>query len=673
MKRLVLLSLGTILLLFFSNPVHPQQSLVDSLEKVLLDHSKEDTKKVDLLVQLSFAYRNTNPKETRRVASQVRDLSLRLNYQRGLGQAHQLEGISYAIQGDFSHALTPIIRAIDIFEELGDLEGIAKNNSNLAGIFYALGNKKKAAEYANKALEVIKKTNNEEGIATTQLAVGVIQEGMGKYDEALESYTFALDHFKKTKNSQRLASTYQSIGDLYMSKKDLTRSLRYYEMSLKTREAIGDKTGKATTLVAIAELNEKLGQTDQAYRSLNMAIIIAKELELNNLLMYIYKQFATLDARKGNFASAYKNQMEYDKYKDIVFQQTNNQELTRLEKQHQMEQELQSTRLFQTQNDLQKAKLSSQEGTIRTQRIIAGGIGVITIISLILAFVLWQNRRRIKASNDLLLQEKEANEEKALELTLLNQTKDQWFALMCHDFKQPFSFLEGALGLLNERKLSPQEQEMLLGEMEDRVKNHSLVLDNIIYWAQDQQQAIVVRKEKLDMEQIISETLFLMDSLVQKKKISFVNHIDHRAQVWADRNMVHLVVRNLLTNALKLSDTGQQVKIHSQIQDDMLIVHVIDSGISIPKDYLDKLFDFDSRRIIEGFAKERGLGVNLLVSRDFIHKNGGEVWVRNLPGRGNVFSFSLPYAGPELPNKEEVGKDFLKDASTIFSDKKYKS
>ncbi len=651
-KHIYILLLGLVL---FSSHTLAQQKLVDSLHKELDLHQEADTARIRLLVQLAFAYRNTSPEECRRLAGEIKDLALRINYKRGVGISHQLKGVSYAIQGDFSEALNAFLMSLDVFKSTQDSASIGRSLSNIAGIYYNQNNFKQAEKYSRQALEIVINQGDPESIATTNQGLGVIQVKLGKYDEAERRYEVALDIFKKAGNAQRVAGVYQAMGTLFIDKNEPGRALNYLHQSLEVRKEIGDRVGTAAVLLALGELQADLNRYTAAEKSLDEAKLLAEDLRLSTILAGVYEEKTKIDEARGDYRSAYQNQGKWIIYKDSVYKKGVEQDLASMKLRHEVEENLKDNKLLKQQQELQDVKLSEREATIRSQQIVSGAAIVVAIILAIFIFILISSRKKIQESNTLLREEQREHIKKQKELEELSRTKDQWFAMVCHDFKQPFSFMQGALGLLNGGSLEPHEREMLLIEMEERVINNSLMLDNLLYWAQDQQHGIVIKREQLDIEHIINENIFLLDSVIRKKQVDIQNNIQSTSLVWADRNMMHLVVKNLLDNAIKISGLGGKIRINEETQDKSLVIHIGDSGQDIPKQYLEKLFDFDQRRVLEGITKERGIGLNLILAKDFIEKNEGEIWVRNVPGKGNVFSFSLPFAGKKnLTPKESV-------------------
>ncbi|MEM9897382.1 MAG: HAMP domain-containing sensor histidine kinase, partial [Bacteroidota bacterium] len=356
---------------------------------------------------------------------------------------------------------------------------------------------------------------------------------------------------------------------------------------------------------------------------------------------------------QGDFQAALHNYHLYMEAKESMKGMNEDETITELRIKFETERRERENELLKRDQELKEAQLAAQKTTIRNQRYLALGAILGFLMLLSLAFALYRSNRNIKEANFALSASKEEIKQKKEELEGLNQTKDKWFAMICHDFKQPLAFMQGALSLLNTSELSVSERNMILHEMESRVRSASLLLDNLLLWAQDQLSGIIVRTEKIDMAQMIAESLILLDPIASKGQIEISKSFQQGQHVWADPTMIQLVLNNLLTSAIKLTHAGEEVRISTELKDGMLITHIADSGQAIPEEYLSKMFNFDHHRLIEGIAREQGMGISLLISKDFIEKNGGKIWVKTYQNRGNIFSFSLPSGDKPMPSSKQ--------------------
>jgi signal transduction histidine kinase len=113
---------------------------------------------------------------------------------------------------------------------------------------------------------------------------------------------------------------------------------------------------------------------------------------------------------------------------------------------------------------------------------------------------------------------------------------------------------------------------------------------------------------------------------------------------YGDRDMINSVIRNLVTNAVKFTERDRKVEIQLTPGDKEVEVSIMDEGIGISSEQLEKLFRIDEKFKSTGTAGEKGTGLGLIICREFVEKNGGEIHVSSSPGKGSVFSFTIPMA-----------------------------
>jgi len=231
-----------------------------------------------------------------------------------------------------------------------------------------------------------------------------------------------------------------------------------------------------------------------------------------------------------------------------------------------------------------------------------------------------------------------------LRLIELNATKDKFFSIIAHDLKSPFNSIIGFSEHLVEKVNEKNYHK--INEIANVILNSSNsamnLLTNLMTWSHLETGRMPFNPEYFDIATIVGEVLALIKPTSEHKSISIENGISTNAQVFADKEMIATVLRNLITNSLKFTEIGGRIKISSVIKNNRLIVSIIDNGIGISKKRIDKLFTINENYSTPGTQKEKGTGLGLILCKEFIDKNNGEIWVESNVGVGSSFSFSLP-------------------------------
>ncbi len=228
-------------------------------------------------------------------------------------------------------------------------------------------------------------------------------------------------------------------------------------------------------------------------------------------------------------------------------------------------------------------------------------------------------------------------------LTILNATKDKFFSIIAHDLKNPFNSILGFSELLVEefKELTEEKKLEYAGIIHDSSFRIYLLLENLLEWAGTQTGNIRFQPEVLDLNEVIETNYALISNRFDEKGIRFIKDLPDAANVFADYNMVSTVVRNLMGNALKFTENGE-IKARATETGDYLTVSISDSGIGIPSKMLAGIFEIDHKKSTNGTRGEKGSGLGLLICKEFVLKNGGEIFVTSEEGKGTTFTFTLP-------------------------------
>lgn len=235
--------------------------------------------------------------------------------------------------------------------------------------------------------------------------------------------------------------------------------------------------------------------------------------------------------------------------------------------------------------------------------------------------------------------------ERTRELEVLNQTKDKFFSIIAHDLKGPVSAIIGSAEMLIRTiQDQPQNHERLLkyseNIMHSTLEGHKL-LENLLDWARSQTGTIQNQPEMTDLKECWQEAIASMRLLILEKEVS-ISLSDSPSPVFADRNMVRTIVRNLLSNSVKYSHKGGSINISLTNRDGLQHCEITDTGVGMSEETLADLFRIDRKTSLPGTFKERGTGLGLILCREFVEQCGGSLTVRSSEGAGSTFTFTLP-------------------------------
>jgi len=234
--------------------------------------------------------------------------------------------------------------------------------------------------------------------------------------------------------------------------------------------------------------------------------------------------------------------------------------------------------------------------------------------------------------------------EREVRLRELNATKDKFFSIIAHDLKSPFNAIVGFSNLMTEQiKLKDYDG---IEEYAEIILNSSTrameLLKNLLEWSRSQTGRMTFNSEYLDLSVLVRETTALLNDSAQQKLISITTEVPANIHVMADRAMINSVLRNLLSNAIKFTHTTGHIFVSAVQNRDECMISIRDTGIGIGKENISRLFRMDESFSTVGTHNEKGTGLGLLLSKEFVEKHGGKIWVISEPGKGSTFYFTIP-------------------------------
>ncbi|GMQ29804.1 sensor histidine kinase [Algoriphagus confluentis] len=248
------------------------------------------------------------------------------------------------------------------------------------------------------------------------------------------------------------------------------------------------------------------------------------------------------------------------------------------------------------------------------------------------------------------IQTKEKLQLQARELQQLNDLKDKFFGIISHDLKGPIFGVKELIHLTQNGLISEKEFIEMLPEISKNMEHVAILLENLLAWTSSQLRGEYLEPQTLNISTLIRNQTNLLSRIAKEKKIRLHLELEEEALVVADKNMMELILRNLISNAIKFSDAESVVKISTQVEENWATVCVQDYGVGISKENLEKLnsgVSFTTR----GQNNESGTGLGMILVKEYIMKNKGELKIQSQKGQGSKFCFSLPLA--EIPHSQD--------------------
>jgi signal transduction histidine kinase len=229
-------------------------------------------------------------------------------------------------------------------------------------------------------------------------------------------------------------------------------------------------------------------------------------------------------------------------------------------------------------------------------------------------------------------------------LEALNATRDKFFRIISHDLRNPFSQLLGLSDIIRRDIDHMQKDELIsaIGMIYQSASTGYKLAENLLTWANAQTDNIKYLPGRINVKELILHSIETVQSQAESKMIRIDSEISEELTILADYDMADLILRNLITNAIKFTNKGGSIRVNSWKDKDMAVICVSDNGIGISSQQLECLFLVEKIYSTPGTEQEKGTGLGLMLSKEFVEKNNGKIWVKSEPGKGSEFFISFP-------------------------------
>lgn len=228
-----------------------------------------------------------------------------------------------------------------------------------------------------------------------------------------------------------------------------------------------------------------------------------------------------------------------------------------------------------------------------------------------------------------------------LQLETVNNEKNKLFSIISHDLKSPLDSIRGFLELLTDNALDEDDQKKIQEELIMQTKYTSDLLVNLMSWAKTQMHGVTVNLMPQNLSEFVEEIVDNKIWIAARKQITLTYVIGAGIEVICDKDMLTIVLRNLVNNAIKFTNPNGAVTIRVSTGSGKAIVSVQDTGIGIPKEKQADMFTLKTRSTF-GTNREKGIGLGLMMCKEFIDYQNGEIWFETEVGKGSTFFVSLP-------------------------------
>ncbi|MEN2282570.1 tetratricopeptide repeat-containing sensor histidine kinase [Algoriphagus sp. SE2] len=615
---------------------------VDSLKSILTDIEGYD--RIKVLNLLASNLRESEQELALSYALQAELLAHSLHDNSGESLAKENIGWIYYRRGKWLKSFEYTSEAFELAVQEKNNNVAARLLNSMGALYYEQNNFALAIDHFKKAYAYSK----EEGDLYTQIRslnnVAFSFSQMHEYDSALYYANFSIELNKTSGSPYLTAFAKRVIGDVYFYRGQYEAASDIFKSSLEDSRVQKVKSTEASVIHRLGATYLKLGKLDEAEKILKEGIKISEENKFLDELAKNHKYLSQVYEAKGDIKNAFDQQKTYLILNDSLVDKENKDRIALLQGMFQ-------ENLDKSELDLLKAQNETQAQRIKLNRLNNWIIGI--AIVLIFGLMLWLNilNRNINKYNIYLLEQKakikDQNkdlEAKSLQLAKINETKNKLFSILGHDLKGPVGQVKSVMDLLIKGMLSRDEFDQLVKVLNKDIDTVYFTLNNTLKWSIAQMEGFKIKKNVFNLTKVVESTITLIDSQLIDKNISVINSMPDTVNVYADSDLMEVVIRNILNNSVKFSKRNENIEISVSSQNHFVKWCVLDHGVGMNQDQINEILaiDYTITNSQQGTEMEKGSGLGLQLCKEFIRMNGGDIFIESTLGKGTKICVTIP-------------------------------
>ncbi|MDF2187569.1 tetratricopeptide repeat-containing sensor histidine kinase [Paraflavitalea sp. CAU 1676] len=532
-------------------------------------------------------------------------------------------GIVYDEQGSLDTALRYYFDALTIYRNIDNPVKTGGTLKNIGNVYRVLKHYDKAADYLQQALAIQKGQRDSIRIGNVLNDIGLVYMDQDSNAIAKQYFGQVINQYGRAVNKEIKAYVYNNLGIIAANEKQYSQAQSYYRSGLALMQELGKKYGIALILDNMGDAWFEAGDYRQALGYYNQSHELARSINTNELLRSVYDDYAKLYSKTGDYRKAYDYLGLSSKLKDTVYQEESRKAYAEMSARYETEKKQTRIQLLERDYKIANIELVAQR---RAKYLFL----LTSALILLLAVLMYRSYlTRKKANQQLNLLNKQ--------LTEANSSKTKILGIISHDLRSPVSSLFHFLQLKKIRKgqQDPKEQEAFDQKISQSAENLLETMEDLLIWSKSQMEQFEPVMENLDVEDIFDEIIDLHTTAAANKQIRLLKDQIPYLEIHTDPNFVRIILRNLVSNAIKFTPPHGTVTLSASRENNLILLHVSDSGPGISPADINNIFEWNSIR-----SDSSGLGLKLV--REFTERLSGQLTVVSGNGKGAEFTVGLP-------------------------------
>lgn len=590
--------------------------------------------KIDILVDMALEVRNFDVERTAVMAEEILKRSLHAGYLRGEGRAYNLIGSCYWLQGEYEYGLEQLHKANHIARNIGDRRLEARVLNNFGNIYRDLGDLAKALNYYEEALDTNEELGDEFAQSINLTSISNLLYDLADYDSALEYALRCLPIFQRAHDVSRLITIHNTLGNIYFKQKKLTEALKHFEENINHSDP--DTAAYIMAQSGLGKVYYLMQDFDNASKYLTESLHVAEKTGYAEVQIICHFYLGRLLMDEGNYRMALRH---FQNGFALAEEYLRKHDLMSLHEALSI--------AYDNMGDIPKAFHH-----LKAYQLLKEDIFKQTTLNQL-------RNLQVSQQIELARKEKEVAERTA-------QLKQQFMANMSHEIRTPMNAIVGMTRLLISKD-PRQEQMKYLTAIQQSAGNLLVIINDILDLSKIEAGKIVIEQTDFSLREVTQSVKDMLLFRAEEKDLSFMTSIDPAIpeRLTGDPVRINQILVNLAGNAVKFTEKGHVIikaYVHQQDGNRYTIgFDIIDTGIGIAKDYVEKIFESFTQAGSDISRKFGGTGLGLTISKQLVSLMDGEISVQSELGKGTTFRVLIPLIKSEVQYTERP-EDIIDEA-----------
>lgn len=638
-----------------------QKNLIDSLHQKIVtielqdNFNPQNTNYIDLLFKISRSYIYHNHDSLRFYGNRVIELSKEINYQKGLAGGNLSVGEYHILNAEFEKGFELVSKAENLARGVGaDTIKLRSLNSNamgrfmmgdfpkayllckkgeeeadssknqqmqalfamnLATCFSILKDHEQAQPYYQKALAVLESYKDEELKAEVLSNLGYLNLQTGNLKNAKAYSKEAIKTFQKTNFYSWEAFAWTTLGEVHIKEKKYSKALENFDASNNLLKNVKDNQRLAENEIGYAKVYFELDNLEESYKHAKKAKVAASEIDYHQGIVSASKIIYRIASKQNNTVEALENLQLANHLSDSILESENKTRFLLLETQNQ--------HLL----NKERLKLENEKQLSLRNIVLIFSIGILIALGLLFYLISRNARNQKKAFNKL----KESN-----------FTKDRIFSIIGKDLKAPINTLQEILEHYKNTNISDEDIHSMTPKLKENVELNSFMLNNLLLWAKIQMNGLPTNPKEVYLLTTINIVCDSFNNLNREKKQLCRKQVAESATVYSDAEHLKIILKNLVSNALKFSPTNSTIKFSSFEEGNYTFISISNVGPVISTQTLEAI---ENGQVVEpelGTNDEKGTGIGLHLTKALVELNKGSIDIKSNDENGTTVTLKFP-------------------------------